>query len=176
MRGKLLLFLGGGLLVGSLLGAVIFFAGSGAKNANQNSPVSGKSFPEVTLQDLQGNQVSLSGYKGHPMIVNFWATWCGPCKVEMPLLQSYAQRYPDLELVGINNNEGAATVQKFLDDNHLKFKVLLDKGGLVANQFNVFGFPTTYFVDADGVMRGLYVGELDAELLNGYLPKIGIQP
>ena len=171
-----MLILAGGLLAGSLLGVIIFFAGSGAQNTKQNSPVSGKAFPEVTLTDLNGSQVSLASYKGHPMIVNFWATWCAPCKVEMPLLQSYAQRYQELKLIGINNDESAQTVKKFLNDNNVQIEVLLDKGGMVASQFNVFGFPTTYFVDANGVMRGLYIGELDAELLNGYLPKIGIKP
>jgi cytochrome c biogenesis protein CcmG/thiol:disulfide interchange protein DsbE len=175
MKGKILIILGGGLIVGSILGFLIFLSGSGSNKAARNSPVAGKPFPEVSLMDLSGNPVSLSSYKGHPLIVNFWATWCGPCKVEMPLLQLYSQRYPDLRLVGINNDETADTINKFLKANNLQIEVLLDTGGVVANQFQVFGFPTTYFVDADGIMRAIYVGELDADLLNGFLPEIGIR-
>jgi thiol-disulfide isomerase/thioredoxin len=175
---KLFVLLGVGLIFGTFVGSVIYFAGNLSSNSTvrKDSPEIGKAAPEIKLQDLDGNEVSTSSFVGHPLVLNFWASWCAPCKAEMPLLEAYAEKYPDLMLLGINNNESPATIRHFIESNPIDFPILLDEDGKVGDQFLVVGFPTTYFIDQDGTIQAVYMGQLDENLLALYLPKIGITP
>jgi peroxiredoxin len=124
--------------------------------------------PDFTLQTLDGETVSLSDLRGQMVLINFWATWCGPCKLEMPIIQA---RYNDRELVvlAINFNENAERVQMFVDDLELTFPILLDPGGSIQELYRVRGYPTSYFVDADGVIRILHIGDMTEETIDQYL-------
>lgn len=174
---KLYVLLGVGLIFGTLVGTAIYLSGRPTTPSNQvNSPEQGKAIPVFTVEDLDGNPVDINTYQGHPVLINFWATWCVPCQAEMPLLESYAEKYPDLIIIGINDNESPTTIRRFLEKNPVQFKIALDENGKVGNQFQVIGLPTTFFVDAEGILQTTYMGQLDDDLLAALLPEIGITP
>lgn len=131
--------------------------------------------PEIALLTLQGNRAALSELRGQVVLLNFWATWCGPCRLEMPAIQA---SYNDggFAVLAIDFNEPAQRVQDFADDLHLSFPVLLDPGGEVQALYRVRGYPTTFFVDEDGVIQILHIGEMSEETLDAYLVQMGVRP
>ena len=130
---------------------------------------------DFTLESLSGDTVQLADMQGRPVIVNFWATWCGPCKLEMPLIQEFFVRYsPELEVLAINFEEPIGDIQSFADELGLTFPVLLDPEGRIAELYQVRGFPTTFFIDREGIVQGVYLGTLSKSVLEGYLAKIGV--
>jgi peroxiredoxin len=139
------------------------------------APEVGAVAPEISLQSLQGELMSLVDLRGQVVLINFWATWCGPCKLEMPAIQA---RYNDggFAVLAVDFNEPADRVQAFVDDLDLSFPILLDPGGLVQEQYRVRGYPTTFFVDADGIIRVLHIGEMSEEILDQYLAQMGVRP
>lgn len=127
---------------------------------------------DFTLQDLDGNTVTLSDLQGHPVILNFWATWCSPCRIEMPEFQAVYENHPDGELaiVAVNLDEPVDRVTKFFHDElGLTFTALLDDGGIIAKQYGVFTYPTTYFINADGVVTAVHRGSLTEKYIEDYL-------
>ncbi len=127
---------------------------------------------DFTLQDLDGNDVTLSELQGRPVILNFWATWCAPCRIEMPEFQAVYDNYPDGELaiIAVNLDEPVDRVSKFFrDDLGLTFTALLDDGGVVAEQYGVFTYPTTYFINKDGVVTAVHRGNLTEKYIEDYL-------
>ena len=107
---------------------------------------------EITLKDLDGQTVSLSSYNGKPVILFFWTTWCPYCRQELKKLnQQYSQIAKEgIIVLGVNVNEPDYKVQKFFKDYQLNFKILLDKGGLLADKYNLIGVPTYIFLDKTG--------------------------
>lgn len=131
--------------------------------------------PDFSLRNLAGEPLQLSDLRGRSLALNFWATWCGPCQLEMPLLQKYQQRYPqDLLILAINNDEAPAAVQAFVDELGLDLEVLLDPGAQVTDLYRVRGFPTTVFIDPQGVMRYQHIGLLNESLMEGYIRDLGV--
>jgi len=128
--------------------------------------------PEITLKDLAGKPVSISDFRGKPLIVNFWATWCVPCREEMPTLEKlYNERKQrGFEIILINAKESKQVVEKFLKKNGYTFRVLLDETGEAYRQFQVFGLPTTLFIDKESVIQYSYIGQLRSAVL-----KMGMQ-
>jgi thiol-disulfide isomerase/thioredoxin len=127
------------------------------------------------LEDLNGRTVSLSEIRGNPVILNFWATWCGPCRSEMPLLQQIHETWKDrgLILLEIDIQESAAAVQKFMIDNNLTLTTLLDNDGRVTNLYGISAIPTTFFIDKDGIIRQIVRGAFpNKELIESQLSKI----
>ena len=127
-------------------------------------PWPGGATPALALAELGGTPWSLERYKGKVVLVNFWATWCEPCKAEMPSLQALADRFgPDrLVVVGVNYQETALRIQRFLDTNPaLRFSILLDRDGAAAKAWTRRIFPTTVLVGPDGRARSMVVGEFD---------------
>lgn len=131
--------------------------------------------PEFTLQSLQGDQVSLSELRGQVVLINFWATWCGPCRLELPAVQA---RYNQggFAVLAVDFNESAEQVQTFADELGLDLPILLDPGGKVQELYRVRGYPTTFIVDREGIIRVLHLGEMSAEILGGYLTELGVSP
>lgn len=128
--------------------------------------------PGFTLPDLDGNEVSLANLRGQPVIINFWATWCAPCLVEMPALeQAYQERRDDgLVILAVNRDEDRGAVERFFyEDLKLTFTPLLDDEARVNDQYRVFNLPTTYFVDRDGIIRGVHRGVLTLSMIDDYL-------
>lgn len=122
--------------------------------------------------DLSGNVVALSDFRGQPVIINFWATWCPPCRVEMPDLQAVYELHQEdgLVILAVDFQESAETVSRFFyDQMGLTFTPLLDENGRVARQYGVSNFPTTYFVGPDGTVTAVHRGLMTREQIDGYL-------
>jgi len=119
--------------------------------------------PAITLRLLDGSTWSLAAQRGHPVLLNFWATWCEPCRQEMPALAQLAEREraSGLRVVTVNHRESQATVQRFVETTSLALPVALDVDGAVAKRFDARAFPTTVAIDAAGRVRFVVMGECD---------------
>jgi peroxiredoxin len=129
---------------------------------------------DFALQDVDGNLVQLSELNGRPLILNFWATWCPPCLVEMPDLQATYERHQSdgLMILAINREETAVTVREFFyDELDLTFTPLLDETGDVARLYGIVNYPTSIFVDEDGVVTAVHRGLMTEEQIEDYLAK-----
>lgn len=184
---KGIVFLLAGLLIGAILAYTVLISGGVAGRETSSEPVDidgprlpaavGSAAPDFTLPNLEGESVSLSSLRGKPVVINFWATWCAPCKEEMPLLEKTAQQLGDqVVILGVDYAEGKDVVQSFVSELGLTFPILLDSDGAVADRYFVRNYPSTFFVDAEGVVRAQRVGLLDEDLLEKYLETIGIEP
>ena len=115
---------------------------------------------EIQLKDVFGNTVSLSDFRGNVVFLNFWATWCPPCVIEMPSMQKLHRRFKDKNfvMVAINSQETDAQVKSFLNKYKLSFTALLDSSGEVGTWFDVNAFPTTFVLDKEGRIIGRALG------------------
>jgi peroxiredoxin len=118
--------------------------------------------PDFTLQTLDGQAVRLSDYRGQVVLLNTWATWCPPCRAEMPDLEAYYQQHQEdgFVVLAVNSQESPDTVAAFLGEHEFTFPVLLDPEGEVMREYGVLGLPTSFFIDRDGTMRGVWSGQL----------------
>lgn len=126
--------------------------------------------PSFTIQTIDGKEVSLEQFRGKKILLNFWATWCPPCKKEMPEMQKFYEEYEskDYLVLAVNVTVAEKTskaVSSFVDDYGLTFPVLMDEKGEVAHQFEILSYPTSYFIDSDGIIRKKIVGGLSKEML-----------
>jgi peroxiredoxin len=147
------------------------------RNYNDDSPglEINATAPGFSLFSTGGNHVELSEIVGTPVIINFWATWCTPCLVEMPMLQKRFDSYqPDLYVLAVNSGESKTIVNKYIEENDLTIPALLDPTRSVVKMYNVRAYPTTYFIDRQGIIQAIYVGVLSEKLLDRYLSKIGV--
>ena len=124
------------------------------------SPVAGRPAPDFTLQTVAGETVTLSDLRGQVVVLNFWATWCPPCRAEMPALQEVydARRADGLMVLAIDQNEPADLVASFRDEFKLTFPLLLDPGYAVSDRYRIGVLPTTFFIDRGGVIRDVVLG------------------
>ena len=120
----------------------------------------GKSAPDFTLKSLGGKNLKLSEMAGNVVLINFWASWCGPCREEMPLLNALHKKYEPLgfTVFGVNVEEDVKAAKGFLKNFPVDFPVLLDNTNQVSKQYKVIAMPTTVVVDRDGNMRYLHQG------------------
>lgn len=131
---------------------------------------SGQVGPDFVLEDLSGQRIKLSDWRGHPVIVSFWATWCPVCRQELPALESAYQRYRDRGVVlAVDVRENAEVVEGLAAQSGSTFRLLLDRDGSVSDRYQVRGIPTTVFLDAEGVVRARHVGPLTEDKLAEYL-------
>lgn len=142
---------------------------------NETAPTLGYLAPDFTLQDLNGQSVSLSSFRGKPVLLNFWATWCPPCRKEMPELQEFHRRYGDqVVLVGVNWGEGTSTVKRFLDQLGVSYPNLIDERGTAFVLYRLTGIPESYFIDPEGYLRGAWIGPLTAEEIVKGFTRLGL--
>jgi thiol-disulfide isomerase/thioredoxin len=122
-----------------------------------------KAAPDFSLPDTDGQQVSLQQYRGKVVFLNFWATWCIPCREEMPVLERLHQTYhvQDLAIISIDLKESADQVKTFFQKHSLSFPALLDQNGSVFRDYLVAGMPTTYLIGRDGTLLARGVGGRD---------------
>jgi len=130
----------------------------------------GQVAPDFSLTDLNGNQVKLADYAGKIVLVNFWATWCPPCRVEMPHMQKFYDDYKDKDVVilGVNltpTEKNMDVVTNFVQEQQLTFPIVLDQEGEVTQAYKVVAYPTTYILDADGVIREKFQGAINYEVM-----------
>jgi peroxiredoxin len=120
----------------------------------------GDVYPEFKLADLQGNVHDSSEYAGKPLIINFWGTFCPPCRAEMPALQTVYDKWKDegVVLIGINLSEDKLSVQNFIRQVGTEFPILLDKNRQVERKFGLKQYPTTFFVYPDGTISEILIG------------------
>ena len=184
------LFVGGLVLLGIAVAMLLFggklfggetavleqipAANTGITQAANNgfAPQVGDTAVDFTLVDLDDNAVSLSQFQGQPVIINFWATWCAPCRLEMPELQQTFLDYADNDLVilALDQDEPAHAVQSFFYDQlGLSFTPLLDEGALISDIYAANNLPTTYFVDTSGTITAIHRGILSRGQIDGYL-------
>jgi peroxiredoxin len=188
----------GGLLVGLAGGLIVFYsappstaapaavkaptvpAGSVAQPAGAAlpapAPVVGAPAPDFTLADLSGAQVSLASYKGQVVLLNFWATWCPPCKLEMPTLQQHYADYQaqGLMVLGVEAGDPKTDVQDFATQQRLTFPILLDEKAAVTDLYRVDVLPITYLIDRQGVIVQKHTGMMTEAQVDGYLAELGL--
>ena len=129
----------------------------------------GEPVPDFRLDTPDGGRLQLSDYRGQAVVLNFWATWCVPCRQEMPQLQAVHAEYVDsgvLTVVGVNLQESPSAVTDFGEELSLTFPLALDRDGEVVRRYGLIGLPGTFFIDAEGVLRARVIGELHGELLS----------
>jgi cytochrome c biogenesis protein CcmG, thiol:disulfide interchange protein DsbE len=157
------------------VGLLVLLAGAGAlwlaPEPGQGSPLIGESAPTLVLPDLSGREVSLASLRGKAVALNFWATWCPPCKEELPAFSGAwrASRGRCLEIVGITEEstreDAAAEVRRM----EIPFPVVMDPEGAVARAYGVTGYPRTYVIDAEGKVRKIFTGMVSRERLEAAL-------
>lgn len=116
--------------------------------------------PDFALKSTHGDNLRLSEHRGDVILLNFWASWCGPCRQEMPILNTLHERYSKLgfSVVGVNVDKDSSLADKLLKDIPVTFPVLLDNTGAVSTSYNVSAMPTSVLIDRDGNMRFLHKG------------------
>ena len=176
-----------GLVIGISLGGLVLFGldvdrgkfdlfAIEDKNTNSAGLKLGKSAPDFELVSIDGESVHLSELQGTPVLINFWATWCAPCRLEMPILQDSYERYSqDLIVVAVNAGEPEYEVRTFADELGLTFDILLDPDRKIERLYRLRGYPTTYFLDAEGTLKFQHIGSLTEGQLRDYLVQIGLE-
>lgn len=116
--------------------------------------------PDFTLKSLDGGNLRLEEYRGQVVLINFWASWCGPCRQEMPLLDRLHQRYEDtgFAVLGVNVEGQAAPAREVVESTRVSFPVLIDEGQLVSQLYRLEAMPSTIVVDRDGRVRYIHRG------------------
>jgi thiol-disulfide isomerase/thioredoxin len=127
-----------------------------------SAPQVGFLAPKLSLPSLTGSQLALEDFRGSPTILNFWASWCPPCRTEMPAFQQIYQEYEahNLVIVAVNTTfqDSKADLENFVTNNRLSFYILLDNTGVVSASYNIYSLPTTYFIDSQGYIRNIIIG------------------
>ena len=152
------------LLVGSLAVAAALALPGIARAAHVVKPwPAGRPTPPLALTDLDDKAWSLAGLKGRPVLLNFWATWCEPCRAEMPSLELLATRHEraGLAVLAVNYKEAPPAIKHFLELLPFSLPILLDRDGDAASNWTPRVFPTTVLIGRDGVPRQSVIGELD---------------
>jgi peroxiredoxin len=134
----------------------------GAPISSSPSPREGFLAPDFTLDTLDGKKVTLSELRGKIVIINLWATWCPPCRAEMPALENAYEQYKDSEVIilGLNvtNQDSERDIPTFVKEFGLTFPILLDRDGSVSTLYQLKALPTSYFVNREGIIRTVVIG------------------
>ncbi len=165
-----------GLIIGVArpLGRVaVLFVGLGKDPTAINSPLIGKPAPPFVLRAVEsGQDVSLAGLRGKPVVVNFWATWCVPCFEEHPVLLENAREIgPRVQFLGVVFNDSESKISSFLLRNGMAYPTLLDDQGKTAIAYGVGGVPETFFINRKGIIVAKYVGPMDSDILQANVAK-----
>jgi peroxiredoxin len=182
MNKKMIGYLIAILVIGSMI--VITVKSNMEKNAPTDQAVSvggsngtvglkeGDLPPDFDLTTMSGDQVNLADLKGKKVILNFWASWCGPCKAEMPHMEKYYERNKEaanVEIIAVNmtNSErrGLKGVEDFIDEYGLTFPIALDKDGKVERMYEIVSIPTTFMLGTNGEIVHKFVGPMDEKMM-----------
>lgn len=133
--------------------------------------------PDFELTTLEGDKVRLSELKGTKVIVNFWATWCPPCKAEMPHMQNYYEEFAEddnVEILAVNLTSGdrEINVKKFVQDYGLTFQVPMDVTGAIGEKYQALTIPTSYMIDTTGRIQNKIVGPMDEKMIKDFVSQL----
>lgn len=142
-----------------------------SKTSRPVPPEAGAPAYDFTLKDLAGQSVSLGDLRGKKVMLNFWATWCGPCRVEIPSMVKLYDEFHSrgFEILAVNLREDSAKVSQFAREYDMRFPILLDKGGVVSSNYFVHGIPTSVFIDDAGTIQNVHVGTLSESAMRKYV-------
>ncbi len=188
-NGALRALLAGGFVLGLLMAAALVgvdrfnrlrtAAASGGETSSLPTavagPLVGDPAPDFELIEAgSGNMLRLSDFRGRPVLVNFWATWCAPCRTEMPALEEAAVTYRDagLQVLAVNFGESQPAVLAFAGELSLQLPLLLDSDGAVQQSYRVPGYPSSYFIDRQGRVAAVHLGILKEDQLSARLATI----
>lgn len=151
------------VILAIVLALGILFAGCGGETPK--SPQVGEPAPNFQFQGAGEQSISLSDLQGSPVLLNFWASWCGPCASEMPYLQQIWDEWQGegLVLLAINSSESSSAVDAFMQSEGFSFPVLLDSNGVLAKQYNVMYIPASFFIDSKGIVQHIEVGAFQSK-------------
>jgi len=171
---SIFLFIAGGLLLVVAIG-LLLVSSAGKLPLNQPSNASsierakkGKPLSNFSLENLEGEIVQLSNFKGQIVLVNAWATWCPPCVAEMPDLQAYYQAHRDenFTILGINAGDPRSKVEAFVNREGITFPILLDPDVDLLTDLGINSFPTSILIDTNGIVQSIHIGMYTAEALD----------
>lgn len=158
------------------IGVWALVAGSrlGEDPTQVDSPLLGKAAPSFDLPLLDGGSITSADLQGQPYVVNFWASWCVPCREEAPILQSFHERWSDrgVVMLGVVYQDTVSKAKDFRDEFGLTFPQASDPGGIAALDFGVFGIPETYVVDERGIVMAKLIGAVRPNTLDDVLSQI----
>ena len=122
--------------------------------------------PDFTMLDKDGNEVTLASFFGKPIILNFWASWCGPCKMEMPEIQKFYEQYgEEIQFLLVSVDDSVDTAKAFIADSGYTFPVYFDTTSMGAYSYGASSIPLTYFIDAEGNLAAYYMGAMSEGIL-----------
>ncbi len=163
-----------------LAGSIALFAWAwsnerGDSSSGQNVEV-GREAPDFTLPDLEGNQIALSDHRGEVVLINFWATWCPPCRVEMPDMEAVYREHKDdgFEILGVDQREPKELVEEFVTERGFSWIFLLDEDFDVSQEYSATSIPRSILVDRDGTVAHVWRGTLTRSQLEQQLAHLGI--
>jgi len=154
------------------------FEGSSDQGNEDQSSEYTYAAPLFNLPDDNGDMVDLEAFRGKPVLINFWASWCPPCRQEMVLFEDRYLRYSDdgFIILAINTDDNNDVIREFREENQLSFHLLQDYEKHVVQQYAVSALPTSFFIDVDGNIVNRHVGLITDDVLDIYLSQIGIEP
>jgi cytochrome c biogenesis protein CcmG/thiol:disulfide interchange protein DsbE len=142
------------------------------------APVVGTPAIPFELKSLDGKPVGLANFRGKPLVVNFFASWCDPCREEMPLINELATKAnkDGYSVLGIAVEDSRAAVTEYAKESKLMFQIALDLNSKVKRAYRIFGPPATFFIDGQGIIRDVVLGPITPERAREAIKKIGVAP
>ncbi len=152
----------------------LFLRFKNGKSGNTTTPLVGFIAPDFELQNLAGQSIKLGDFRGHPVLINFWATWCSYCLQEMPVIENYYERYtPNLIVLGVEVGDSADDVRSVVTKYGFTFTILRDPDSRVFEKYRLDSFPVTFVLDEKGIIQVKHLGYMSEDNLVAYLNKVG---
>lgn len=135
------------------------------------APKVGHPAPDFTLNDLDGNPLRLSDLRGKVVFINFWASWCPPCRAEMPEIEAVHQKYKDkgVVVIGVDIGEPESNVRQYVEQGGFSWTFVLDTTGEVSRDYQVVAIPASFFLDREGIIRAVNIGAMTKNVMEGKL-------
>ena len=160
-------------ILGVLLVALVFALYSSFVK-DPDAVKEGKAAPNFSLERLDGGELALADLRGKGVVLNFWGTWCEPCKEEMPALQKQYEVFRDkgLEVIGVNIAESPITIEPYIKQFGVEFPILLDRQSQITKLYRIGPIPTTFFISPEGTVEEIFVGQLNEAMIASKVEKI----